>query len=307
MFTIGSLIPVEKYKKVAFFGYILSCIILIITLIPSIGVESGGAQRWIRIFGFQFQPVEFMKFWWAIAVSYSLSNKQNALTSFVKGIIPIFIIMVMPISLLLMQPDLGNSILLLLVSFTLLLLSPIKLRVLLLGLIFGAITVCWSVATHPYQLLRIKSFLNPWLDPLGINYHIIQSFTAIGSGGVFGFGIGESRLKYFYLPLHYSDFIFAILCEEGGLLLSCVVIFSFIAIMARGIQIALRHFKYSFEQFLAISLVSILMFQAIINICVVIGLFPITGIPLTFISYGGTSLLSSLFSFGVLYRLGRNK
>ena len=153
-------------------------------------------------------------------------------------------------------------------------------------------------------MLRIESFLNPWLDPLGKNYHIIQSFTAIGSGGVLGFGVGESRLKYFYLPLHYSDFIFSILCEEGGLFLAIIIIISFMALFFRGIQIALQQKRYSFEQFLVLALIFYLIFQALINICVVSGLFPITGIPLTFISYGGTSLLSSLFCLGVIHRIG---
>ena len=124
--------------------------------------------------------------------------------------------MLLPILCLLLQPDLGNAILTLSVAFALLLVSSLPLMVLLVSVIMGAGMIGYSILTHPYQMQRVQSFLNPWLDPLGKNYHIIQSFTAIGSGGVFGFGIGESRLKYFYLPLHYSDFIFSILCEEGG-------------------------------------------------------------------------------------------
>ena len=114
-------------------------------------------------------------------------------------------------------------------------------------------------------------------------------------------------MKYFYLPLHYSDFIFSILCEEGGLFLAGIVVAAFAALLLRGLQIALKKERYSFEQFLAFALIFFLVFQAIINICVVSGLFPITGIPLTFISYGGTSLLSSMFSLGVIYRLGQEK
>ena len=144
--------------------------------------------------------------------------------------VPVFIIMLVPILCLMMQPDLGNAILTLTVGFSLLLLSQLPAVVFLLASIMGGGIVAYSVLTHPYQMDRIQSFLNPWLDPLGSNYHIIQSFTAIGSGGLFGFGIGESRLKYFYLPLHYSDFIFSILCEEGGLFLGVVVVCGFAAI-----------------------------------------------------------------------------
>ena len=206
-----------------------------------------------------------------------------------------------------LQPDLGNSILTLAVGFSLFLISSLPLWILGISILMGIGVIAGSILTHPYQLTRIESFLNPWLDPLGVNYHIIQSFTAIGSGGVLGFGIGESRLKYFYLPLHYSDFIFSILCEEGGLFLALILVLSFAALFFRGVQISLNQKKYSFEQFLAMSLILYLIFQALINICVVSGLFPITGIPLTFVSYGGTSLLSSFFCLGVLHRLGMSK
>ena len=307
LFLIGALLPSEKYKKWALVGYLLSIVLLIITILPGVGVEAGGAQRWLNIFNFQFQPVEVMKFWWAVAVSVVLTKKSAFLGSLTKGILPVFLIMLIPIFCLMMQPDLGNAILTLSVAFALLFLSQLP-AILLVGAAgFGGVIIGYSVINHPYQLNRIRSFLNPWVDPLGANYHIIQSFTAIGSGGFFGFGIGESRLKYFYLPLHYSDFIFSILCEEGGLFLAGIVVAAFAALLLRGLQIALKKERYSFEQFLAFALIFFLVFQAIINICVVSGLFPITGIPLTFISYGGTSLLSSMFSLGVIYRLGQEK
>ena len=307
LFTIGCIIPIEKYKKLGLWGYVFSVICLLLTLIPEIGVKVGGASRWLNIFGFQFQPVEVMKFWWAVGVSIVLANKRTKLNSFKEGILPVFIIMFLPILCLMLQPDLGNSILTLAVGLSLFLLSSLPTWILSLSILAGAGIIGGSILMHPYQMLRIESFLNPWLDPLGKNYHIIQSFTAIGSGGVLGFGIGESRLKYFYLPLHYSDFIFSILCEEGGLFLASIVVISFAALFLRGIQISLKHEKYSFQQFLTLALIFYLIFQALINICVVSGLFPITGIPLTFISYGGTSLLSSLFCLGVIHRLGVQK
>ncbi|MEK9726845.1 MAG: FtsW/RodA/SpoVE family cell cycle protein, partial [Candidatus Margulisiibacteriota bacterium] len=233
-----------------------------------------------------------------------MANKATRLSSFKNGILPVFIVMVIPVICLMSQPDLGNSILTLAVGFSLLLVSSLPAWVFLISIIAGVSVIAGSILMHPYQMMRIESFLNPWLDPLGKNYHIIQSFTAIGSGGIFGFGIGESRLKYFYLPLHYSDFIFSILCEEGGLILAIMIIFSFLALFLRGIQIALQQKQFSFEQFLVLALMFYLIFQALINICVVTGLFPITGIPLTFVSYGGTSLLSSLFCLGVIHRIG---
>lgn len=306
-FAIAAKIPIEKIKQYGLIGYLGSIVLLLLTLVPEISVNIGGASRWINLFGFQFQPVEVMKFWWAVAVSLVISNKANKLSSFKKGIVPVFSVMFLPIACLMLQPDLGNSILTLAVGFSLFLISSLPLWILGISILMGVGVISGSILTHPYQLTRIESFLNPWLDPLGVNYHIVQSFTAIGSGGVLGFGIGESRLKYFYLPLHYSDFIFSILCEEGGLFLALILVLSFAALFFRGVQISLNQKKYSFEQFLAMSLILYLIFQALINICVVSGLFPITGIPLTFVSYGGTSLLSSFFCLGVLHRLGVGK
>jgi cell division protein FtsW len=306
LFFVGGVVPIKLYKNVAIFGYGVAIVLLLITLVPGLGVKIGGAQRWLSIGGFQFQPVEFMKFWWAVAVSLVLSNKKQLMGSFSKGVLPVLMVMCVPILCLMLQPDLGNSILILAVVFSLLFLSRLPFWVLFGTGLMGGLVILVSVLTHPYQKARITSFFNPWLDPLGANYHIIQSFTAIGSGGVFGFGIGESRLKYFYLPLHYSDFIFSILCEEGGLILAGIVICAFLALCFRGLQISRQYEAYSFEQFLACSLTLFLIYQAMINMCVVTGLFPITGIPLTFISYGGTSLLSSMFCLGVIYRLGRS-
>ena len=178
---------------------------------------------------------------------------------------------------------------------------PIAGLILILTVGGGGAVIGGSIITHPYQLARIQSFLNPWLDPLGANYHIIQSFTAIGSGGILGFGIGESRLRTFYLPLHYSDFIFRFY-EEGGLVLASIVVILFAIIFYRNSKLPSQK-KYSFEQYLVCALVFYLVFQAVINMCVVSGLFPITGIPLTLISCG-TSLLSSMFCLGVIHRIG---
>ncbi|MGA0241887.1 MAG: FtsW/RodA/SpoVE family cell cycle protein [Candidatus Marinamargulisbacteria bacterium] len=306
LFFIATWVPIKYYQAVSIWGYFISIILLLLTLIPGVGISIGGASRWVQLLGVQFQPVEIMKFWWAVSVSVVISNKNHQLTSFKTGMVPVFIVILIPIICLMLQPDLGNAILTLVVGFSLILLSQLPTWVFLLSLISGGAIIGWSIANHSYQMDRIQSFLNPWMDPLGANYHIIQSFTAIGSGGILGFGIGESRLKYFYLPLHYSDFIFSILCEEGGLFLAMIIIFSFAALFFRGVQISLQQKKYSFQQYLAVALTGYLIYQALINICVVSGLFPITGIPLTFISYGGTSLLSSFFCLGVIHKIGRS-
>jgi cell division protein FtsW len=304
LMVLGAVIPLKFYKKWVLWGYFMALLLALMTLLPGVGVSIGGANRWVNWFGFQFQPVEIMKFWWAIAVAFVLEKKTPKLSIVAHGMVPLFIIILIPVLVLMSQPDLGNAILTLVVAFAMLMLSKLP------AIVFGFAGVCGgglvlgSILRHPYQMDRIQSFLNPWMDPLGSNYHIIQSFTAIGSGGWFGFGIGESRLKYFYLPLHYSDFIFSILCEEGGLILGVAVLILFSAVFLRGFQIAFQQPAYSFEQYVAIALTCFLIFQAFINISVVSGLFPITGIPLTFISYGGTSLMVSMFFVGVIHRIG---
>ena len=198
----------------------------------------------------------------------------------------------------------GNVILIIMVTFMMLFVGCVHVSHLLVLIFSGVGLVATSIVSHSYQLERIQSFLNPWEDPLGKSYHIIQSFIAIGSGGVFGHGIGQSRLKFFYLPLHYSDFVFSIICEEGGLIFALLVLGLFAGFLYRGVYIAFRApSRYSY--YLALSLTLFLVVQALVNIGVVIGLFPITGIPLTFISYGGSSYIISLFCVGVLLNISK--
>ena len=166
--------------------------------------------------------------------------------------------------------------------------------------------VVYNIYKYPYQLERIKGFLSPWDDPFGRNYHTIQSFIAIGSGGPFGLGLGESKLKFFYLPLQYSDFIFSIIGEEGGFALCSLVVGLFLIIGIRGLRIGVQS-RTEFTYFLSVGLTLMIVLQAIINMFVVTGLLPVTGIPLTFMSFGGTSLVTSLFYVGVITAISRER
>ena len=226
-------------------------------------------------------------------------RKKDQLHIFFKSIIPLFVICGGLFMLILMQPDLGNIGLIGLVILCLMFLSPIPLKY-IMGVIVastGALTVI--IFQHAYQLKRVLSFLSPWKDPFGDNYHMIQSLIAIGIGGFTGVGIGESKLKYFYLPLQYSDFIFSIICEEGGFILASIVIILYAIVLFKGYHIAKQSAHY-YSFYLAFGLTLLICIQAFINIAVVSGLMPVTGIPLTFISFGGTSLISSLFYVGVI-------
>ena len=166
--------------------------------------------------------------------------------------------------------------------------------------------VVGNVLIHPYQMQRVKNFLDPWGDPLGNGYHVVQSMIAVGAGGLFGVGLGQSRAKFFYLPNHYTDFIFSIICEEGGFIFGTIVILLIALFFIRGLKIG-ADAGNDFGYYLAICLTNYLVFQAAINIGTVISVFPATGIPLTFISFGGTSLIMSLFSVGVILNISRHK
>lgn len=303
-FFIGLRTNHFQYRKWAFWGIVGSSFLLFLTLLPGIGVRILGASRWLNLGLIQIQPVEVAKFFITVFLAASLENKRDVMPNFIKGIFPILCMVGIPVLFLIKQPDLGNSLLILGLTFMLLFLSRTRIAHIVFLLGMGVVFFVINVLTHPYQMDRIRSFISPFSDPLGKDYHMVQSLIAVGSGGIFGSGIGQSKLKYFYLPLHYSDFIFAIVCEEGGFILAVFVILLFSILFYRGMRIAFRS-DQEFSKYLAIGLTSFIVMQAFINMGMVIGFFPVTGIPLTFISLGGTSLISSMFFMGVLLNISK--
>lgn len=301
---MGYSVRTELYQKYVLVGFSWAVFLLLLTLIPGVGVTIGGASRWLSLKFINLQPVEFAKFMMVVFVATSLENKHMILNQFSKGILPILMALAVPLTLLLKQPDLGNVGLTLLVVVAMLFVSPIPVRH-LVSLGVGAIVLlAANILTHPYQMARITSFLNPEVDPMGKNYHMIQSLIAIGSGGFFGGGLGESKLKYFYLPLQYSDFIFSIVCEEGGFILAVLVLILFAWFFLKSLRIA-HQAKTRYNTYLVLGLTFYIVFQALFNIGVVIGVLPVTGIPLTFISFGGTSLVISLYFVGVIVHVSK--
>lgn len=301
----GVMFPYERYKKAALIGLVITALLTLATLIPGIGLKAGGASRWIALGPIQFQPVEFVKFFIVVFVAASIENKGDNIRYFLKGMAPILGVVLVVVGTLLVQPDLDNSILTMTVTLVMLYVSAAnEIQLFIMGgvAVAGAIV---SILTHPYQMSRVTTFFHPWADPLGKSYHIIQSMIAIGSGGMTGLGIGESRAKYFYLPLDYMDFIYSVVCEEGGLWLGSLVVILFCVLCYRGCLIAKRC-KRPFGQFLAVGLTMFLVCQALINMGMVIGIFPVSGIPLTFISFGGSALVSSMFYCGVILGISRS-
>ncbi|MEW9676561.1 stage V sporulation protein E [Lentibacillus sp. L22] len=291
----------QRYAKPILFG----CFgLLLLVLIPGVGMVRGGAQSWIGVGAFSVQPSEFMKLGLIIFLSVYLTTNQKYITSFKKGFFPSLLLVFTAFGLIMLQPDLGTGIVLVLTCMILIFTAGAKISH-FVGLGFlGIVGFVLLIISAPYRISRITAFLNPWEDPLGDGFQIIQSLYAIGPGGLMGLGLGNSIQKYFYLPEPQTDFIFAILGEELGFIGGALLIVLFGLLFWRGIKVALAA-PDPFGRFLALGIVSMLVIQVMINISVVIGLIPVTGITLPFLSYGGSSLTLTLCSVGILLNISR--
>ncbi|MFD1360251.1 stage V sporulation protein E [Lentibacillus salinarum] len=297
-------IPYSAWKKYSKPILFICFVLLLAVLIPGIGMERGGAQSWIGIGAFSIQPAEFMKLGLIIFLAVFLSSRQKYITSFKKGFFPSLILVFTAFGLIMLQPDLGTGVVL--VGTCMIMIYTAGARVIhFVGLAaIGVVGLLLLILSAPYRISRITAFINPWQDPLGDGFQIIQSLYAVGPGGLMGLGLGESIQKYFYLPEPQNDFIFSIIGEELGFLGGTFVIGLFALLFWRGIKVALEA-PDAHGRFLALGIVSMLTIQVMINISVVIGLIPVTGITLPFLSYGGSSLTLTLCSAGILLNISR--
>ncbi|WP_370873991.1 stage V sporulation protein E [Oikeobacillus pervagus] len=278
--------------------------LLILVLIPGIGMVRNGSRSWIGVGAFSIQPSEFMKLAMIVFLAKYLSERQKYITSFKKGLLPTLGIVFSAFGIIMLQPDLGTGTVMVGTCIIMIFISGARISHFVgLGLI-GVLGFVGLVISAPYRIKRITSFLDPWSDPLGSGFQIIQSLYAIGPGGLFGLGLGESRQKFFYLPEPQTDFIFAILAEELGFIGGSVVLLLFALLLWRGIRIALGA-PDLYGSFLAVGIISMVAIQVMINIGVVTGLIPVTGITLPFLSYGGSSLTLMLMAMGVLLNVSR--
>ncbi len=285
-----------------------SLLVLLAVLHPKIGVVVNGARRWIELGGFRFQPSELAKVGLILFTASGLAYNHKRIQHFMTGAPYVALTGVVCI-LILFQPDLGTAIAVGGTAFIMWFVAGFH-GLHLTALLGMAIPAGWkAIMMEEYRRDRFLAFLDPWADPLGDGYHIIQSLLALGSGGLFGVGLGNSRQKLFYLPERHTDFIFAILGEELGLIGAFLVIFLFGLFAYRGYRAAMQA-PDAFGTLLAAGITSMVIFQALINIGVVTGSIPITGITLPFISYGGSSLIPTLGAIGILLsvsRYGREK
>ena len=304
MMLITSKIPYKVYFEKANTLLLISIILLILVIIPGIGTVRNGSRSWFGIGSFGIQPSEFAKLTLIIFTSKYLTKNEKNLKYIKKGVLPILGIVILVFGLIMLQPDFGTGMIILVSIIGLLFVSGVDFKFFIrLGLI-GVVGIVLLIAIAPYRLERILSFLNPWSDPLGNGFQIIQSLYAIGPGGLFGQGFMNSRQKHFYLPEPQTDFIFSIISEEFGFLGILIVATLFTIIIFKGFKIA-QNSGDKFAKFLAFGITFGLAFQAILNLMVVVGLIPVTGVTLPFLSYGGSSLLITLISMGVLLNISR--
>lgn len=295
-------IPYSTWRKYANIILIACFLLLIAVLIPGLGMVRGGAQSWIGIGAFSIQPSEFMKLGLIIFLAALLGEKQKYITSFTKGFLPCLLLIFTAFGLIMLQPDLGTGLVLVLTCMAMIFIAGARISHFTGLAVLGLIGFSLLIISAPYRISRITAFLNPWEDPLGDGFQIIQSLYAIGPGGLMGLGLGNSLQKYFYLPEPQTDFIFAILAEELGFIGGTAVVLLFFLLLWRGVKIALESVD-PFARYLSIGIVAMLAIQAMINISVVIGLIPVTGITLPFLSYGGSSLTLTLCSVGILLNI----
>ncbi|MDX8360000.1 MULTISPECIES: stage V sporulation protein E [Bacillaceae] len=292
----------RKWAKVI----LLFCfLLLIVVLIPGVGVERNGSQSWIGVGAFSIQPSEFTKLAMIAFLAKYLSENQKEITSFKRGLLPSLTLVFSAFALIMLQPDLGTGTVMLGTCIVIIYVAGARIsHFVWLGLL-GIAGFAGLIISAPYRMNRITSFIDPWQDPQGTGFQIIQSLYAIGPGGLFGLGLGQSRQKFFYLPEPQTDFIFAIISEELGFIGASFVILLFSLLLWRGIRIALGA-PDLFGSFLAIGIISMIALQVIINIGVVTGLMPVTGITLPFLSYGGSSLTLMLMAIGVLLNVSKH-
>lgn len=291
----------ENSNKILFTCFIF----LILVLVPGIGTIRNGSRSWFGIGGLGVQPSEFMKLGIIIFTSKYLSNNPKEIRNIVKGVFPILFITLLAFGLIMLQPDLGTGAIILVSVVGLLFVSGVNMKFFVKIGILGILGLSGLIIAAPYRIKRIVSFINPWTDPLGSGFQSIQSLYAIGPGGLLGMGLFNSVQKHFYLPEPQTDFIFSIISEELGILGILIVSILFITIFYRCIKISMNC-NDLFGKYLSFGITFQLAFQTILNLSVVVGLVPITGVTLPFLSYGGSSLLITMISMGIILNISRN-
>lgn len=271
-----SRINYQKYKEKSNLILFTCLILLVLVLIPGIGTVRNGSRSWFGIGGFGIQPSEFTKLGLIIFTSKYLANNMKELKDIKHGVFPILLVLLLVFALIMLQPDFGTGVIIVISIIALLFVSGVKMSFFVKIGILGLIGVAVLIIIAPYRMERILSFLNPWSDPLGSGFQIIQSLYAIGPGGLLGLGFGNSIQKHFYLPEPQTDFIFSIISEEFGFMGILIVSILFLTIIYQGFKISIKC-KEHFGKYLSFGITFSLAFQTLLNLMVVVGLIPVTG------------------------------
>jgi cell division protein FtsW len=301
---------VRKWEKWAYLIALGSLVLLIVVLFPGVGAKAGGAQRWIRLGPLNFQPGEIAKFAMIGFASAQLARKQNEIHRFVPGVISPMILALPAIALLLKQPDFGTALMIGTSIFLLQFIAGVPKRY-LLGLLGGGLAGGAAlILSSPYRLSRVMTFIDPWKDPLGKGFQILQSMVGLSHGEILGVGLGNGKEKLFYLPEAHNDFIFAVIGEELGFVGVFAVVLTFLFFIYRGLRIAWIVFQERgdrFSAYLAAGITIAFGIQGMANMAVVVGLVPTKGLTLPFLSYGGSALVVDLFAIGVLLSIAKGQ
>ncbi|MFZ5445434.1 MAG: putative lipid II flippase FtsW [Myxococcota bacterium] len=290
------------YRRMARLAYpllVIAVLLLVAVIIPGLGTTVGGAKRWLRVPGISLQPAEVAKVAWVIYLAYSLAKKREKVKSFSIGFVPHLGLAGVLVALCMLEPDFGSSVALLFLMFVMLFAAGARLSY-IVGMVLAAIPFAYvAIASSPYRMKRITAFLDPWANRQGSGYQVAESLMSIGSGGITGLGLGDGRQKLFFLPEAHTDFIFAIIGEELGLLGVAFLIGLYVLVIWRGLRAALNASE-EFGTYLGLGIVSLISFQAITNMAVAMGVVPTKGLTLPFISYGGSSLIVLMGAAGLL-------
>ena len=305
---VSSRVPHQKWYQWAPVAILSVIGMLMLVLIPGVGARVGGAQRWINFGFFRFQPAELAKMIGVVFVARQLVRHQKDLLNFKRGVIAPITFLLPVMILLLLQPDFGSTALLAGTTFILMFIAGVRPLFLFGGLFSGIGAAALLIVTSPYRMARVMTFMDPWRDPAGKGFQVIQSMLGLHNGSILGQGLGNGKEKLFFLPEAHNDFIFAVIGEELGFIGVAAVIIAYIFFIYRGLRIswnALNGRQDRFGFYLGCGLTLILGLQAFINMAVVMGLLPTKGLTLPFISYGGSALTLNLFAVGILYSISK--
>lgn len=302
----ASLIHTKNIKKFSPYLFIIAFVLMGSLFIPGLGKSAGGAQRWLSLAGIRFQPGEIVKLMFIVFIAGFLNRHEMSMKKFTDGIIKPALLIILIGGLYLAQPDFGSFVVISSVTVLMIAVSGARISHIFLCIFAGLILMAMLIITSPYRMARVISFLDPFQDPAGKGYQLIQSLIAVGSGKFSGLGIGASQQKLFFLPAAHTDFIFAVIAEELGFTGCVALVALFMMFLFKGLKIARSVSQDTFSFSLSVGLTLLIFLPAMLNMGVVTGLLPTKGMVLPLIGYGGSNLITSLITVGLLIGVSRS-